>query len=639
MQDTLRHRARRPTSAGFLTGPLAAGALASLGVLLAAAAAHAQTTTLGASDFTVVLSAKNAAGTSHTFSTDELSNLLPAARCSCPITLTAAVQINSASLANVTSSDSFTATVMVGSSCDVANTTTCIQLGAPLTLDANTTSAEESFSSMNLLTAAANGASCSTLTTAISTTVWAIIRQNGVLLASQPMAAVGVGGAGPTPPTAPQATTADTGFRLTWTPPATITSLQGYQVLCSPAPATASTAVFDSCTAATLPAGTAPFVTLDPTLVCSDLVSLGTNKVLVKGLQDGTTYQVAVVSINADGTPSAISDITTVTPQPTLGFDDLYKKDGGTGLVACAVAGTEPRGSGVATVALGAVALLLVARRRRRRPPRALVRPARRARWLRAARRSALGLALVAAVAQSARASDEEDPDRISHGYRFGEEPDKPAWSPSPRNWNFELRFGPYYPAVDSEFADRGSAARPFEQMFTSKQRLLSGLELDRQILHRGGTWSVGFGFGFYRATASSLAADMITRTGDQTSLQFYPLALLAIYRADFLHERYSSPVVPYAKAGLDCAIWSVSNTGKSTSTRGRTFGWNASAGIALDLSFIDPEGMRTMDGETGVNGISLFGEFTYLGLSGFGSSSALRLGDTTWVAGLMMEM
>ena len=45
------------------------------------------------------------------------------------------------------------------------------------------------------------------------------------------------------------------------------------------------------------------------------------------------------------------------------------------------------------------------------------------------------------------------------------------------------------------------------------------------------------------------------------------------------------------------------------------------------------------MDSETGVNGISLFGEVTHLGLDGFGSSSVLRLGDTTWVAGLMMEM
>ena len=613
--------------------------MASLAVLLPALTAHAQTATLGASDFTLVLSAADSSGKSHTLSTDELTSFLPVARCSCAIDVVAAVEINSDSAAKLTSSDSLTATVMVGSNCNNPNVDTCISLGADLTLNAGTTSGMVTFSSSNILNAAANGKDCSTLKTAVSTRVWAIITQNGTSLTTQPNVAVGVGGAGPMPPTAVQATTAESGFSLTWTPPATITSLQGYQVLCSPAPATASAAVFDSCTAATLPAGTAPFAALDPTLVCSDLVSVGTNNVRVKGLQDGTTYQVAVVSINADGTPSAISDITTVTPQPTLGFDDLYKKDGGTGLVACAVAGAEPRGSGAASVALGALAVLLAARRRRRPPPSPRVRPARRARWLRAARRSTLGLVLVAAMAQSARAAEEEDPDRISHGYRFGEEPDKPAWSPSPRNWNFELRFGPYYPAVDSEFADRGSAARPFEQMFTSKQRLLSGLELDRQIFHRGGTWSVGFGLGFYRATASSLAADMTARTGDETSLQFYPLALLAIYRADFLHQRYSSPVVPYAKAGLDCAIWSVSNSGKSTSTRGRTFGWNASAGIALDLSFIDPEGMRTMDGETGVNGISLFGEFTYLGLNGFGASSALRLGDITWVAGLMMEM
>jgi len=630
MRETLRRRTR-PSDA-FLAG----GAIALLVVGLGASAAQAQT--LGASDFTVTLGAKDSSGKYQGLNTDELSSFLPVVRCSCPITLQVAVQINNDSVAKLTTADSLTANVMVGGNCDNPNNTTCVSLGAALNLSAGVTSAVQTFSSANLFSAAANGASCSTLTTEVATNVWAIVRQNGVLLTGQPSVSATVGGAGPSPPTALQAVPAESGFALTWTEPATTTSLQGYQVLCSPAPATALKAVFDSCTAGKLPAGTEPFTTLDPTLVCSDLVAVGKNYVRVKGLQDGTAYQVAVVSINADGTPSATSDITTVTPQPTLGFDDLYKQAGGTGLVACAIAGSSQRGRGIATAALAALALLLAVRRRPR-SRRSSARPARRAPWMRAARRSALGLLLLGAIAGSARAADEEDPDRISHGYRFGEEPEKPAWSPSPRNWNFELRFGPYYPAVDSEFADRGSSARPFEQTFGSKQRLFSGLELDRQILHRGGTWSVGFGFGFYRATASSLAADMITRTGDETSLQFYPLSLLAIYRADFLHERFSSPIVPYGKAGLDCAIWSVSNSGKSTTTRGRTFGWNASAGIAMDLSFIDPEAMRTMDGETGVNAISLFGEFTYLGLNGFGSSSALRLGDVTWVAGLMLEM
>lgn len=601
-------------------GPFATGAVAALVVVLAAFTARAQT--LGASDFSVVLAQIDSSNTRHALSPDELTSLLPAARCTCPINLAVAVSINSASLANVGANDTFTASVMVGPNCDNTASTSCVSLGSVLTLSSSTSSGTETFSSASILTAAANSGSCSNaLTTPISTNVWAIIRQNGVLLSGQPMVSVGVGGTGPTPPTALQATTADSGFLLTWTPPSTVTSLQGYQVLCSPAPATASSAAFDSCTAAMLPAGTAPFTKLDPTLVCSGLVAVGTNSIRVKGLVNGTAYQLAVVSINADGTPSAISDSTTVTPQPTVGFDDLYKQDGGTGLVGCAIGGA-PRGGGVATAVLCALALVIAARRRRSRLGRA-----------------ALAIVLALAAERAARADEDEDPNRISHGYRFGEEPETPAWSPSPRNWNFELRFGPYYPGVDSEFSERGSTARPFEQTFTSKQRLMTGLELDRQILHRGGTLAVGFSFAFYRVTANSLAGDLMTRTGDETSLTFYPLALQAVYRADFLHERYGSPVVPFAKLGLDCAIWSVSNTASGSSTRGRTFGWNAAAGIALDLSFIDAEGMRTMDSETGVNGISLFGEVTHLGLDGFGSSSVLRLGDTTWVAGLMMEM
>ena len=119
-----------------------------------------------------------------------------------------------------------------------------------------------------------------------------------------------------------------------------------------------------------------------------------------------------------------------------------------------------------------------------------------------------------------------------------------------------------------------------------------------------------------------------MTRTGDQTSLTFYPLALQAVYRADFLHERYGSPVVPFAKLGLDCAIWSVSNSGTGSSTRGRTFGWNAAPASRWTCRSSIAEGMRTMDSETGVNGISLFGEFSHLGLTA--SARPRRCGSAT---------
>jgi hypothetical protein len=216
---------------------------------------------------------------------------------------------------------------------------------------------------------------------------------------------------------------------------------------------------------------------------------------------------------------------------------------------------------------------------------------------------------------------------------------DDSASSESPRNWNLEFRFGPYYPDADSELADRGSTARPFEQVFSSKQRLMIGLELDRQVLHRGGTWAVGFLLGHYKATAAALASDGVTRSGDDTTVSFIPLSVQAVYRADILRERYHSPLIPYAKLGLDVAFWTISDSAKTGTTSGHTYGWNAAAGVALDLTFLDPEGVHTMDMETGVNRIALFFEATHLALDGFGSSTVLRLGDNTWLAGLMFEM
>jgi len=98
-------------------------------------------------------------------------------------------------------------------------------------------------------------------------------------------------------------------------------------------------------------------------------------------------------------------------------------------------------------------------------------------------------------------------------------------------------------------------------------------------------------------------------------------------------------PLVPYAKLGLGCALWSASDTSASGSTSGTTLGWNAAAGVSFDLSFLDPDAARTMDIETGINQFAIFFEVTRVALDGFGSSSVLRVGDTTWLGGLMLEM
>jgi len=208
----------------------------------------------------------------------------------------------------------------------------------------------------------------------------------------------------------------------------------------------------------------------------------------------------------------------------------------------------------------------------------------------------------------------------------------------SPRGWNLELRFGPYRPDVDSEFADRGQDARPFEQLFSSSRRLMMQLELDRQLSHRAGTWSVGLGAGYYRASAAALSGDLKARSGDETALRLIPLSAALVYRADGLRQRWGSPVVPYAKLGLDCTLWHASDTSQAN-VDGRTFGWHTAAGVAIDLSPLDPEAARAMDRESGVNQTAVFLEVARYSLDGFGSGAALHVGDTTWFAGLMLEL
>ena len=44
------------------------------------------------------------------------------------------------------------------------------------------------------------------------------------------------------------------------------------------------------------------------------------------------------------------------------------------------------------------------------------------------------------------------------------------------------------------------------------------------------------------------------------------------------------------------------------------------------------------MDAEGGVNDTALFFEVARYALDGFGSSSALHVGDLTWLAGFMFE-
>ena len=580
-----------------------------------ARAQDAGTAALSSADFTLTLSRVSGATTTP-LTSDEVATYFSRARCDCPTNVVASLTISSTAAANLGAS-TVDAQLGVGSDCDIATAPGCTLLGAALSLSAAQQTTTETLTTSTIFTAGGDPG-CSTTTT-VGTRLWAIVRLDGTRLPTEPSLALTLGGAGPTAPTSVTLASASDGLLVSWTATGDATTLQGHQVLCAPAPATPMSPAYDTCPAALPDGGTGPFASLDAQFVCSGLVPFGTTSTRVHGLTNGTAYQIAVVAVGIDGTPSAPSTVVSGTPGPTYGFEDIYTRSGGTAATGCDVGGGAGRRWGIA-LGVGVASIAAALRRRRRRAVRALV-------------------VLVGLGGLGARPAHAQD-----HGGADGDSilstpiGDTAHADESPRAWNFELRFGPYRPDVDSEFSDRGSPARPYAQTFGSSRHLMVGLEIDRQVLHRGGTWAVGLGVGHYQVSAAAFEANLTTRSGDETTLTLVPVWLSLVYRADILRQRFHSPLVPYAKAGLDCSIWKTSDTSEP-STDGKTFGWHAAAGVSLDLSILDPEDARAMDRESGVNQTAVFFEFTHDSLDGFGSGSVLHVGDTTWTAGLMVEM
>jgi hypothetical protein len=598
------------------------------GTLLFAMAARAQSTgapSLGASDFTLTLADSGG----NVLTNDQLASYFSRARCACPTSVTAGLTMSDTAAASL-GTHTVDAQFMIGNDCDNAQATACAAPGGTVTLSATKTSTTASITTSAFFDAVAGGGCATSATT--SSRFWAIVRLDGARLTTEPSLPLTLGGAGPSAPTDVKAVGGDQGLLVSWTASGDGATLKGHQVLCAPGPATASIASFDTCgvSAPSPDGGAGPFDSLEPQFVCSGLVAIGTTSTRVHGLENGRPYQIAVVAVGLDGTPSAPSAIVAGTPAPTVGFGDLYSESGGTAS-GCAVGG-----GGIAPPAVLAWILSgLLFAWRQRRGGRAPAAPARSAgsrlpekttvahRACGAERLLILVLLAIGGAARPAAAAD----DILA----------SPAPA-SPRLWNVELRFGPYRPNVDSEFANRGESARPYEQLFSSSRHLMTQLEIDRQLSHRAGTWAVGVGVGYFNVTAAALSQDLQSRTGDDTGLRLIPLSSVLVYRADTLRERWGSPLVPYAKAGLDCTLWQISDTSQAD-RNGRTLGWHAAAGVTLDLSPLDPEAAADMDRESGVNQTALFFEVARYSLDGFGSGSALHVGDTTWFAGLMLEL
>ena len=216
----------------------------------------------------------------------------------------------------------------------------------------------------------------------------------------------------------------------------------------------------------------------------------------------------------------------------------------------------------------------------------------------------------------------------------------------TPQRFAFELRGGPYYPAVDEEFGGSG----PYARYFGDEWRFYFGAEFDWQAIRIPwvGTLGPGAGWGYMSAEAGAFVDGVLddpnvpdTRKGT-TALTIMPMHVSAVIRFDEIFRRTQIPIVPYGKIGLGYGLWwctAGSNDCKSGSLEGAgsSIGVHWAVGASLVLDFLGRREMSALDQETGVNHIHIFGEWYNQNL-GLGSNQ-MRIGTSTWTTGLLFEL
>lgn len=225
--------------------------------------------------------------------------------------------------------------------------------------------------------------------------------------------------------------------------------------------------------------------------------------------------------------------------------------------------------------------------------------------------------------------------------------------------WHVGVRVGPYVPGIDSQIGTKNTAGKgPYEAMFGGYS-IMPMIDVDRVLWRRVGQLGVGLSVGYMGKSAHAWVdgsdpndPNRPRSPGDTNSFRLIPLVASAVYRFTYLDDEYGIPVVPYARAGLAYYVWWISapsgdfaavckNGGMPPCTEnkaaGASLGVVGSIGLAIRAERIDSSAARSMR-ESGIQHAGFYGELSLGKVDGFGSSTKLSVGDTTWFGGVEFE-
>ncbi len=197
-----------------------------------------------------------------------------------------------------------------------------------------------------------------------------------------------------------------------------------------------------------------------------------------------------------------------------------------------------------------------------------------------------------------------------------------------PHEWTLEVRLSTvYYPDADAGAGPGNSLTfegtngqlrqgAPFYDVYGPKHRMLTDLEVDRDLWSGFGTVALGLSAGYaefygqglklcadYNPSVGCLAqasgsGGYLQQVAVNSSFHVVPLRLLATYRFDYFVPR-GIPIVPFVRGGLDWVIyWNAMQSGQisyvigdtGNQALGLTTGIEGSAGVQVLLDQIDTE-------------------------------------------------
>ncbi len=276
----------------------------------------------------------------------------------------------------------------------------------------------------------------------------------------------------------------------------------------------------------------------------------------------------------------------------------------------------------------------------------------------------ATSVALLLVLAAPSASAAPTDPHDRSGGIGFG----------------FEFKGGLFLPAMADEYnptTNTGQAsAAAFRNIFLDRDKNgnledpsanpLYTIGFDVHLYEGlGGSIGAGGTFGFMQfvgrglgvkaegdSLADRTAADArrtLVESSDTTVLHIAPLTLTAFYRFHLLRDELSVPIVPYVRGGLAYTIWAVGrgdgglSTGQPTvgadekTGIGGKAGLTATGGLAITLDSIDPKSARRLYVASGIRSTSVFVEYYFAWVDGFGSDG-FDFSEDSWNAGLYLE-